>query len=618
LKPPVADHDSILNFYNALTIAPSVAKFLSTTDPSGECISVSTSGVMGTMDMNTALASPQQLALLAERLPHSPQGSSPDYWIGGTVVQLANGKLEFHTYLHTATDEVVVSTSGQIDFYPGGDVYLEVTKSMLAQMSPLYDKIREFETKKRDSGPPYAIKPTLECTLAKRSLDFSETTTLHFKLTDCDEEVLKNRHVSIDNCDLGTLDKMSFTTDDNGEADLHYTAPASTAGIADIQISFSYTEPWATAENQKTKEGHVEIEIKAPPDSWSLYAIYTFTEIVNSRESRSDGYSASSQTHEAQSNNICAWIKKMNIPNVPKNYFVAELTPLAMTFSGHNTSRGQDRSFWSNPAAYIKTEGWFNTFADVEPTATPKYNISINNKNHTFNFQKLDATQTGKYISTSESYDPTNGFQTSSSETPADSKRSLNWNTNGYVSDTSYSYHTTDALTDSRQNFTQTCTWNDTLFLLKLNKDFVSETTIDTSIETPDGTIWLKEYSKTIQQYRIYVKMEYNEGTPSAMNEEKQLFPKDYELFQNYPNPFNPSTTIRYGLPSESRVTIKIYNTLGQRIAVIVNTEQSAGWYEAVWNAKGASGLYFYRIDAVSKSDPNQRFVQLKKMLLLR
>jgi hypothetical protein len=63
---------------------------------------------------------------------------------------------------------------------------------------------------------------------------------------------------------------------------------------------------------------------------------------------------------------------------------------------------------------------------------------------------------------------------------------------------------------------------------------------------------------------------------------------------------------------------LRIYNILGQQVANLVNSEQSAGWYETVWNANVASGLYFYRIDAVSTSDPSQRFTQLKKMMLIK
>jgi len=94
--------------------------------------------------------------------------------------------------------------------------------------------------------------------------------------------------------------------------------------------------------------------------------------------------------------------------------------------------------------------------------------------------------------------------------------------------------------------------------------------------------------------------------------------PIEYSSSQNYPNPFNPSTTLRYGLPSSSHISLKIFNVLGQQVADLVNTEQTAGWYETTWNANVSSGLYFYRINAVSTTDPNKRFTQIKKMLLLK
>ena len=96
------------------------------------------------------------------------------------------------------------------------------------------------------------------------------------------------------------------------------------------------------------------------------------------------------------------------------------------------------------------------------------------------------------------------------------------------------------------------------------------------------------------------------------------IVPTSFVLEQNFPNPFNPSTAIRYAVPFNSNIRLTIFNTLCQRITELVNQQQNTGWYEIVWNAKVASGLYFYRIDAVSTSDPNQRFTKLKKMILLK
>ena len=100
---------------------------------------------------------------------------------------------------------------------------------------------------------------------------------------------------------------------------------------------------------------------------------------------------------------------------------------------------------------------------------------------------------------------------------------------------------------------------------------------------------------------------------------EQTLVPVEYALRQNYPNPFNPTTRILYQLPEASKVTIKIYNTLGQMVALLVDKEESAGFKSAEWNANDvASGIYFYRMEAASTTNPGKNFRSVEKMLLLR
>jgi hypothetical protein len=88
--------------------------------------------------------------------------------------------------------------------------------------------------------------------------------------------------------------------------------------------------------------------------------------------------------------------------------------------------------------------------------------------------------------------------------------------------------------------------------------------------------------------------------------------PSGFALLQNYPNPFNPSTTIRYGLPSRSHVTLAVFNTLGQQVATLLDGEVEAGFHEAVFDASGlASGVYLYRLTAGS-------YVETRKLVLVR
>lgn len=88
--------------------------------------------------------------------------------------------------------------------------------------------------------------------------------------------------------------------------------------------------------------------------------------------------------------------------------------------------------------------------------------------------------------------------------------------------------------------------------------------------------------------------------------------PSEFAVDQNYPNPFNPSTIIRFSIPSEEFVQIKVYNTIGQEVAELLNEQKSPGTYEINFNAGNlSSGIYFYKISAGN-------FVRTKKMLLLK
>ena len=93
--------------------------------------------------------------------------------------------------------------------------------------------------------------------------------------------------------------------------------------------------------------------------------------------------------------------------------------------------------------------------------------------------------------------------------------------------------------------------------------------------------------------------------------------PISFRLFQNYPNPFNPSTKIKYSIPYvETRrgvfVQLKVYDILGNEVAVLVNEEKPAGEYQAEFNAANLpSGLYLYRLQSGNYSET-------KKMLMLK
>ncbi len=114
--------------------------------------------------------------------------------------------------------------------------------------------------------------------------------------------------------------------------------------------------------------------------------------------------------------------------------------------------------------------------------------------------------------------------------------------------------------------------------------------------------IWLKE---TGRDFRVT-------GAGS-----QDHFPQDFVLESNFPNPFNPSTSIRFRLLRESRVTLEIFNVLGQRVRVLLDRALPGGIHEVVWDGKSdtgaavGSGFYFYRLRAGD-------FSQTRRMLLMK
>jgi hypothetical protein len=93
--------------------------------------------------------------------------------------------------------------------------------------------------------------------------------------------------------------------------------------------------------------------------------------------------------------------------------------------------------------------------------------------------------------------------------------------------------------------------------------------------------------------------------------------PKVFEVYQNYPNPFNPSTTIKYSIPQDAIVTIKVFNVLGEEVSLLVNKEMKTGIHEVVFDATHlSSGFYFYLVEA--KGVDGSKYFDAKKMVLLK
>jgi hypothetical protein len=137
-------------------------------------------------------------------------------------------------------------------------------------------------------------------------------------------------------------------------------------------------------------------------------------------------------------------------------------------------------------------------------------------------------------------------------------------------------------------------------YSLQLSSDFQRDTTVYLELEIWSGGhhFWTDSIELSIV---------------TSIDDQKQTIPRSFILNQNYPNPFNPATNIAYQLPVFSQVELSIFNLLGEKVAVLVNKEQPAGYYRVQWDARDiSSGVYICQL----KTDKG--FTDSKKLLLLK
>ena len=116
---------------------------------------------------------------------------------------------------------------------------------------------------------------------------------------------------------------------------------------------------------------------------------------------------------------------------------------------------------------------------------------------------------------------------------------------------------------------------------------------------------------KTVEQWHVIP------ATNVERDPYESVLPKEYKLDNAFPNPFNPEARIKYDLKEKSVVELEIFNAVGERVAVLAEGTQPAGFYERTFRPTGASGVYFYRLTARSQ-ESNETFVKTLKMIYLK
>jgi len=138
-----------------------------------------------------------------------------------------------------------------------------------------------------------------------------------------------------------------------------------------------------------------------------------------------------------------------------------------------------------------------------------------------------------------------------------------------------------------------------------------------TTTESKSYTYKILEFYSGTQYYRL--KQIDFDGTYEFSDaiEVEGHSPAQYTLFQNYPNPFNTSTSIKFSIPVDSNIKLKLFNMLGQEVAELLNSEISAGIHHVDFNASSlSSGTYFYVLEANGNNGSN--IAVTKKMILMK
>ena len=154
-----------------------------------------------------------------------------------------------------------------------------------------------------------------------------------------------------------------------------------------------------------------------------------------------------------------------------------------------------------------------------------------------------------------------------------------------------------------------------------------NETLIDKTQKTNGGQWNFLSEARLNSNGNISIKMSNNttgivaadafriiyKGPVTSVNE--NITPKDFNLYQNYPNPFNAQTTIRFDLKSQSKVQLRIFNSVGELVETLVEQELGIGTHEVIFNTNTkshlASGIYYYNLQTDKSS-------QTKGMILIK
>jgi hypothetical protein len=139
------------------------------------------------------------------------------------------------------------------------------------------------------------------------------------------------------------------------------------------------------------------------------------------------------------------------------------------------------------------------------------------------------------------------------------------------------------------------------------------------AVVDPDNLVTGEVHENNNKGWAPVISLGLVSDVPPDAGDRPGAVPASFVLHNSYPNPFNPSTTIRFELPAASDVTLRVYNILGEEVAVLADGTREAGRHHVHFQGNSLpSGVYFYRLTATTTGHPSQRWSATGRTMLVR
>lgn len=595
LIPRPTGTDSVLKYWvprwwRLFSITIPARSALRTSDPTFDCI-IAYDGAL----LSSAGAFRDTL-IGVEHANVAPAGplSSADYiFTGSSYGTFTNISLNLRIEASRTRELVLSGTMSFDDLINASDIAQQLA---LGSLSPIAQKILDWEKKKRDTDPEVTINgEEIIVTPVKKSIKTNETILVRFEYKDCDGVPLKGRKLyfngvmvngmSTGASTLGRFEKDSILTDENGRAEQTFI-PSGVKGMATLVVCNVYKFPFGAT---GAADGHATVFIDTPPVVvWKISGSVSTLQ----RTIRNDAVSGmgASMTHNESDNSTgtakysLLVIDGTNRPgefhfgdgesqllsqmvrgsyNEVDNLAHEEKGPKGLSYAEYRYDQYSGSPVTSDFSVVARFEGG-SSMVSID---APFFRDGI------YGAREWIQQENGQYGWSEWSDDMHDQVSGAWAE----------W----FEGDAAGVFKKTDSG-----------------FVASGHKTTVTNRPAEGQVNTLDETFSL-------------VVSPSSSVTNVSPHEQKSMLSTTPVLYPNYPNPFNPSTTIRFFVPTRSKVRLEIFNVLGQNILTLVDDVREAGIYWQTWNAAVCSGIYCCRLTSESLRDHHvSSFIQ--SMLLVR